>query len=92
MEEIIQTLEAEKALTEKGLDRIDRLIALAGSGVPQGAREVGQPKAGKIRRSKGGRGWGNSPAHLDPPRLLLDDFFCRQWKPRLESSKAVLSV
>lgn len=56
MEQIIQALEAEKARIEKELDRIDRLIALAGSGVPQGARKVGKPKAGKIRRGKGGHG------------------------------------
>lgn len=56
MEEIIQALEAQKAQLEQQLERIDRMLALAGGGEVRGARGVGRPKGQSGRKAKGGKG------------------------------------
>lgn len=56
MEEIIQALEAEKARLEHQLERIDRMIALAGGGEVRKARGKGKPNGQKGKAAKGGKG------------------------------------
>lgn len=57
MEEIIQALNAEKARLEQELDRVNKLLELAGGSTPRIGRPTAEKGTGKRgRRARGGKG------------------------------------